>query len=308
MSDLQRIDLNLLVAFDALMAERSVTRAAERMSVGQPAMSASLARLRKLFDDPLLVRDGRGFVLTPMAESLTGPIRQALTLMEGAVGRARAFDPATEHHTFTILASDYVLVVLLRELLNRMADEAPNIRVNVRPITGDYADLLRRGQIDLFIVPREVEESRVSWHSEDLFTDRFVCAVDRDHPQIRDSITLEEFQSLPYLAYDGGPLKSASAMQLQARSVTRTVDVTTQSFVVAPLMLRGTNFLTLLHERFGRAVAEQTGIKLLDPPVELAPITEAMFWGPRHQEDPAHVWLRQQLRRAAGALSEYRSR
>lgn len=302
MRDLQRVDLNLLVAFDALMAERSVTRAAERMAVGQPAMSASLARLRKLFDDPLLVRDGRAFVPTPVAESLIGPIRQSLSIMEGALGRRRAFDATVDQQTFTLLASDYVLLVLLRSLLSELAAEAPNVRINVRPISGDYADQLRRGQIDLFIVPREIERSGALLHSEDVFRDRFVCAIDVDHPEIGEAISREQFEALPYLSYDGGPLPSAAQLQLRARGVERVIDVTTQSFVVAPLMLRGTRFLTLVHERLGRSLAAQAQIRLLEPPVELTPITEAMFWSPRHQDSPAHRWLRERIRQAAASL------
>ncbi|MBY8862283.1 LysR family transcriptional regulator [Nocardia sp. CA2R105] len=301
--DLQRVDLNLLVAFDALMAERSVTRAAERMAVGQPAMSASLARLRKLFNDPLLVRDGRVFVPTPVAESLTGPIRQSLSIMEGALGRRRTFDPTVDQQTFTLLASDYVLLVLLKSLLSEVAAEAPRVRINVRPISGDYADQLRRGQIDLFIVPREIERSDTPLLSEDLFHDRLVCAVDVDHPEVGDAITREQFQTLPYLAYDGGPLPSAAQLQLRARGAERAIDVTTQSFVVAPLMLRGTRFLTLVHERLGRSLATQAQIRLLEPPVVLTPITEAMFWSPRHQDSPAHRWLRERIRQSAEMLN-----
>ncbi|MER7453443.1 LysR family transcriptional regulator [Nocardia beijingensis] len=302
MRDLQRVDLNLLVAFDALMAERNVTRAAERMAVGQSAMSASLARLRKLFDDPLLVRDGRRLVATPVAESLTGPIRQSLSIMEAALGRRRTFDPAVDQHTFTLLASDYVLLVLLKALLSELAAEAPNVRINVRPIGADYADQLRRGQIDLFIVPREIERSGSVLLSEDLFQDRLVCAVDIDHPEVGEEITGDQFRTLPYLSYDGGPLPSAAQLQLRARGVERAIDVTTQSFVVAPLMLRGTRFLTLVHERLGRSLAVQAGIRLLEPPVELTPITEAMFWSSRHQDSPAHRWLRERIRESAAAL------
>jgi DNA-binding transcriptional LysR family regulator len=304
MRDLQRVDLNLLVAFDALMAERAITRAAERVGVGQPAMSASLARLRKLFDDPLLVRDGRVLVPTPVAESLTGPVRQALSLVENALGRRRHFDPAVDEQTFTILASDYVLLIMLRSLLSDLATEAPNVRINVRPVSEDYADQLRRGQVDLLIFPRQIERSEAALQSADLFTDRFVCAVDVHHPDVGESITLEQFQSLPYLAFDGGLLPSLAQEQLRTHHVDRAIDVTTQSFVVAPLLLRGTRFLALVHERLGRLVAADARVRLIDPPVDLPLITEAMFWSPRHHDNPAHRWLRQRLRDAAGELAD----
>lgn len=302
MRDLQRVDLNLLVSFDALMAERNVTRAAERMMVGQSAMSASLARLRKLFNDPLLVREGRVLVPTPVAESLTGQVRQALSMMEAALGSRRAFDPAVDAHTFTIMASDYVLVVLLRSLLGELRREAPNVRFNVRPISGDYDSQLRRGLIDLFVVPREVERSGVPLHAEDLFVDRLLCAVDRANTEVGETITIEQFERLPYLAYDGGPLPSAAQRQLRERGIERGIDVTTQSFVVAPLLVPGTPFLTLVYERLVRSLGADDRLRLLEPPFALTPITEAMFWSPRLEDSPAHRWLRARVRQAADSL------
>lgn len=301
--ELQKVDLNLLVAFDALMAERSVTRAAERLLLGQPAMSASLARLRKLFDDPLLVREGRAMVLTPVAESLVAPVRQALSIVEAALGSRRTFDPAEEPRTFTVLASDYVLVVMLRELVNTLHTVAPNVRINVRPPAGDYPDQLRRGLADLFIFPRELEQSGVRLLSEDLFSDRLVCAVDADNDLVGEIMTRRQLETLPYLAYGGAELTTAAQRQLRAAGVDRPIDVTTQSFVVAPLLLRGTPFFTLIHERLGRVLGPQNGLRLVESEVPFSPILEAMFWAVRVADSPAHQWLRDQVRKAAGALS-----
>lgn len=303
--DLRGTDLNLLVAFDALMAERSVTRAAERMFVGQSAMSASLARLRKLFDDPLLVREGRTLVSTPVAESMIVPIRSALGLVQGALDQRGSFDPATAHHTFTVLASDYVLLTLLRPLLGGLASEAPGVSINVRPIASDYAERVARGQVDFFVLPRELERSEVTFHSRDLFTDSLVCAVDENHPGIGDSISLEQFRAARYLDYDGGSLPSTAQMQLRALGLERPIDVTTQSFVVVPLMLRNTDFVTLIYERLGRLLAPATGIRLLPPPVPFSPITEALFWGERSQRSAPHRWLRDRISDAAEAVRNY---
>jgi DNA-binding transcriptional LysR family regulator len=125
----RRLDLNLLLAFEALMAERSVTRAAERMSVGQPAMSASLARLRTFFGDPLLVRDGRSLVPTPRALELTASFEEALDLIDSALRTSHSFDPRTAHRAFTVMASDYVLLLLLGPLVAKLEAEAPNLRL-----------------------------------------------------------------------------------------------------------------------------------------------------------------------------------
>jgi DNA-binding transcriptional LysR family regulator len=302
MHDLQKIDLNLLVAFDVLMAERHVTRAAQRLHVGQPAMSASLARLRTLFEDPLLVREGRALVLTPVAESLVASVREALRIIESTLASRRTFDPTQESWTFNVLASDYVLVVMLRQLVSTLRTEAPGVRINVRPLVVDYAEHLRRGLIDLFIFPREIERSGVRLMSEDLFADRLVCAVDADNDVVGGAMTREQFESLPYIACDGGTLVSAAQSQLRALGVDRAIDVTTDGFVVTALLLRGTPFFTVIHERLGLALNTQHGFRLLEPPVPFAPITEAMFWAARHADSPAHQWLREQVRRAAATL------
>ncbi len=302
--DLQRVDLNLLVAFDVLMAERSVTRAAARMHLGQPAMSASLARLRRLFDDPLLVREGRTLVPTPVAESLIVPIRQSLELMAGALRQSSVFDPTTEERTFTILATDYFLVVLLRPLLAGLRREAPGVRIHVRQIGEDYADVLRRGLFDLCVVPRESQRSDVPMHSEDLFSDRLVCAVDSENPEVGERFSMEHFRSLPYVAFAGGEtLQSTAQRQLRSLGIDRPVDVSAHGFVAALLMLRDTPLFTLVHERLGRSLAEPARLKLLDPPVEFDPITAAMYWLPRQDDSPAHQWLRLRLRAAAAALN-----
>ena len=292
---LSGVDLNLLVAFDALMSERSVTRAAERLSIGQSAMSATLGRLRRLFDDPLLVRQGRVLVATPLAESLIEPVHEALSLIEQTMASRSAFDPTTDHRTFSVVASDYVTLVFLRPLLARLATEAPNARLHLRPVTSDYRDQLRRNQIDLLVMPREVLGQSHEFPTSPLFSDRYVCAVDRQNPEVGNTITLEQFSKQPYLAYNAGPLPSLAEQQLDAAGVERNLEVSTQTFVLAPFLLRGTRLITLLHERLARVVQDQLDLRLLEPPLPLSPITEVMSWTPRHDHDPAHVWLRGRL-------------
>ncbi|MGV9675552.1 LysR family transcriptional regulator [Nocardia sp. NPDC003482] len=301
--DLLRLDLNLLVAFDALITERSVTRAAERLSVGQPAMSASLAKLRKFFDDPLLVRQGRALVPTTVAEDLIVPIREALERVESVIESRRRFDPRHDRRTFTIMASDYMLVLVLSRVLDELAVEAPNVQINIVPHVPGYEEMVLRSEIDLLILPRELILSSARLRSEPLLTDRFVCAIDRDHPDVTDHMTGEQFRSLPYVAYHVGPIPSAPERQLTARGVRRDVEVATQSFVVLPLILRGTRFFALVFLRLVRHFADSAGIRWVEPPFALDPITEAMFWAPRADSDPAHRWLRDRIAAAAATLA-----
>ena len=301
---LHRLDLNLLLAFDALIAERNVTRAAERMSVGQPAMSASLARLRKFFDDPLLVRQGRVLVPTARALDLIEPIREALDTIESTLRASREFDPRTHHRTFTVMASDYVLLLLLGRLLAELEVEAPHLRFTVRPIAADFAEQIHSSRLDLLIFPEELAPEDMQAHSERLFTDRLVCAVDRNHPEVGERLTEQQFCTLPLVAFDGNPLQTVHELRFRQLGLVRPVEIRTQSFVIQPLMLPGSRLMALVHERLGRYFAETVGIRLVDPPIPIAPMSEAMFWSPRTDTDPAHRWLRGRVQRAAAALQD----
>ena len=283
---LGNVDLNLLVALDALLIERNVTRAAARLSLSQPAMSASLARLRKHFDDPLLARNGRAYVLTTLAESLVDPVRAAVLAADAVLGRNREFDPTVERRTFTIIASDYVSLVLLRPFLADLETAAPAVTIAIRQIAADNDEWLRRGSVDL---------SRT-----ELFSDRFVLVADHDNPDITDGVDLDRFAELRYLSLTGGQ-PSLVESQLDAQGIARRVEVVTESFAVAPLMVLGTGLVAVVQERLARLVAG-TSLQIMDPPFALRPLTEAMWWNPRTTDDPAHRWLRRSLLERAGSI------
>lgn len=299
--DLNRVDLNLLVAFDALVAESSVTRAASRLSVGQSAMSSTLARLRKLLDDPVLTRQGRDMVPTPLAQELAGPVRDVLEQIDRLLDRPGAFDAATTTRTFTVLASDYVTVTLLTPLLERLAVEAPGISLHVVPPAADYVERVRRGQVDLAVMPQEVFTAYQEFPHQVLFRDRFVVAVDAANPDVGDSISAEQFSTMPYQASSCGHEVSPAEAQLDRLGIQRNTEVTT-AFGLAPLLLQGTPRVALLHERLARSLAGQAGIRLLEPPFALEPITETAIWPTRVDKDPAHQWLRTRIARLATTL------
>lgn len=289
------MDLNLLVAFDMLMTERSVTRAAQRLSVGQSAMSSTLNRLRKLFGDPIMTRDGRYLVATPLAESLAEPVRDILTEIENVLTLRGEFDPATAEQTFSIIASDYLTMTFLQPLIARLSTEAPGIRLRIFPTSDDFVDQLRRHRVDLLAVPQEAIEEYIEFHHRVLFRDRFVVAVDKDHPEVGNEITLEQFSTLPYLATSSGQLRSLSEMQLDFLGVPRNTEITA-GFGMAPFLLRGTRLVTLVHERLAHKIRDAAEIRLLEPPIpRLQPITEIMAWTNRTDAVPAHRWLRQTL-------------
>src|SRR5215472_8438253 len=170
------VDLNLLVALDALLAERSVTRAANRLGLSQPGMSNTLARLRKLFGDPLLVRDGFTLVPTPRADALRQPVRDALAIIRAALDQRTGFDPAADRATWTVSCSDYSLLMLIGPLVRRLAAAAPGVTVRVLPRAPDPVRLLRDATAVLVIEPAEImPEAQLA--SQRLFADRCLCSV-----------------------------------------------------------------------------------------------------------------------------------
>jgi DNA-binding transcriptional LysR family regulator len=300
--NLKNADLNLLIALDALLTERNVTRAAQRLSLGQPATSAALRRLRRMFGDPLLVRRGRVMELTPLAQALIGPVHEVLREIDGLLSVRPEFNPGCDERSFSVMASDYVALVLLRPLLARLGTIAPNVRVSLLPITMPFRSMLGRGETDLVLFPVEVDPDLRGFPHRPLFTDRYVCTVWNQHPEVGDEITLDMLSRLPYLSYTHVQLASSVETQLDAAGVERRQEVSTGSFVVSPLMQRGTRLVALLHERLARALQEAAELRILEPPLPLKPITEVMFWHARSEDDPAHRWLREEVAAMAATI------
>jgi DNA-binding transcriptional LysR family regulator len=292
--DLNRVDLNLLVAFDALISERSVTHAARRLSVGQSAMSSTLARLRKLFDDPLLIRHGRGLIATPLAESLAKQIRDVLEQIESILADPTDFDPARAQRTFTIIASDVLSVILLKPLRARLAVDAPGVRVRVSHPAVDDAERLRRNQVDLLVTPREAFPDYQSFRHTFLFSDRMLCAVDRHNEAVGEKLSLEQFSSLPYLATSCGRQITTAEAQLDRLGISRNIEFTT-TFGMVPTLVSGSRMIALVHERLALAIADQTTLRLLEPPMPLQTIHLLMLWTSSAETDPGHIWLRRQI-------------
>ena len=293
--DLHRIDMNLLVALDALITEGGVTRAAHRLNLSQSAMSSTLGRLRKLFNDPLFVREGRGVTPTPLAESLRQPVHDALEQVRDVILRGEVFDPASFERTFRIMANDYVQATFLRSLIVRLAAENPGARLNFTGAFEEPHDHLQNNLTDMAIIPMEVWDGHLIYPHEFLYRERYLVAVDRDHPEIGDTISYEQFTTLPFIATASGLQTSFSEMQLDALGVPRNTAIVT-GFAVAPMLLRGTPMITLVQERLGKELVDRYQLKLLEPPIsELKPLTEALVWTSRTDRDPAHRWLRQRI-------------
>ena len=295
---LASVDFNLLKALDALLQERSVTRAAERLAITQPSMSSALSRLRELLADELLIRTGRTMRPTLLAEALQPRVRRIVADIEDIVVSTIEFEPEHADHSFRILATDYASLVLVQPLMAILATEAPNARIHLQPraIT-EHAALLQRGEIDLAIIPSEHARA-AGLPNETLFTDRFVAAVWRHNRAVKEPLTLGQLDRVPYLSYTVGPVDAL----LRELGHPRTPDTVVESFVLGPLLLRGTRQLTFVQQRLARRLAATAELRLLDPPFESPTLVETMTWHPRSDNDPAQRWLRTRLQAIARGL------
>lgn len=286
----------MLVALDALLSERSVTRAANRIGLSQPGMSNALARLRQLFDDPLLVRQGQTLAPTPRAEALTEPVREALALIQVALNQRPQFDPASDRCSFTVSCSDYSVLMIIGPLVRRVAAEAPGMTIRVLPRLLDAARTLREGDVDLVIEPVEIMP-QAALPSRRLFTDRWVCCVWAENTHVSESMTMETYQRLPHLIYSMGGAQPVSLadQHLTRIRLPRQIEVTVESFLLAPFLLQGTELVALVLARAGPYLQRTAPIRLLEPPLPFPPITEMLWWHPRHTSAPAHTWLRERI-------------
>ncbi|HLH70613.1 MAG TPA: LysR family transcriptional regulator [Candidatus Dormibacteraeota bacterium] len=300
--NLARVDLNLLVALDALIAERHVTRAAQRVHLSQPAMSNALARLRRMFGDELLVRVGREYRLTALAEELREPLRDLLQLAQETVQRRPRFDPATDSRVFTVVASDYSAYLLLQPLMRWIDERAPGVTLQLQRSTRGEPEKAQ-SDLNLGLWPSPTAAD-LELPCEILFHDRWVCVVWEGNDRVADRISRDQYLSLPHVIY-GRALDEVLGIADRAvlgSTNPRHVQASTDSFLLLPFLLEGTHLVALLQERLALRLAEAAKIRLVEPLFETPPVAEAMYWHPRHTSDPAHRWLRSLLRELAAEL------
>jgi len=302
--NLSGLDLNLLVALDALLSERSVTRAAQRVGLSQPGMSNALARLRRLLNDPLLVRQGATLVPTARAEALFGPVQEALELIRGALDAPLRFDPATDRRSFRLSCSDYSVLMLIGPLVRGLAAEAPAVVVEVLPRLADAPRALANGDVDLVIEPPEIMGD-ADLESLRLWDDRWECCVWEGNTRVGKRMTLERYTALGHLIYSmGGPGQPVALpdIYLARLGVPRRIEVSVESFLLAPFLLQNTDLVTLIPKRAETFLRRIGDIRVLESPVELPGLVETLWWHSRFTADPAHTWLRTRIGEVANTL------
>lgn len=290
------LDLNLALVLHALLAERSVSRAAKRLGMSQSATSHALARLRRSLADPLFLRVPQGIVPTPRAEALAEPLAAGLALLEQSLLPPQRFDPATAQRQFRIAASDYVEFLLLPRFLGALASEAPRVHVWVRPYADEALATLQRGDLDLVLGVVGPEAQQLQLQSRQLITERLVCVVREGHPLTRGRLTLQRFAAAQHVLIaprgrPGGPIDDA----LAERGLQRQVAVAVPHFLAAPHIVAQTDLVLTMAERIAASFATVLPLKLLELPFELPPVRGMMLWHERHAGDPAHAWFRERL-------------
>jgi DNA-binding transcriptional LysR family regulator len=291
---LHSLDLNLLLALDALLDERSVTRAGARLAMTQPAMSRTLGRLRDHFADGLLIRSGRELVLTPRAEELRLPLHDALLGLESVVAGAPRFEPASSRRAFTIATADYGLAVAVPPLLARFAKIASGIDLVVAPQPPDWDERLRVGALDAVLFPRRSATPGIVWSN--LFAETFTCLVRRGHPLIRGALSLKQFCAVPQLFVSpAGTARSVVDEALDKKRRERRIALRMQSFLAAPLAVAQSDLLAVVPRRIAERFAEPLGLQVLAPPLAIPGFSLALAWHERMRADAGHLWFRRQL-------------
>ena len=299
--DLHGFDLNLLVALDALLKERSVTNAGRRMHLSQPAMSGVLARLRRAFNDDLLVPGRGGMTLTPLAETLAEPVSAMLHGVEQTLSSSVRFDPTTSRRLFTIAASDYAVTVLLTPALRDLHRHAPSVSVTIVPVR-DGMEALEDRDIDLLVLPRAYAPT--GRPAELLFDVVFTGIVAADHPTVGDQLSAEQYRSLRHVVVSLAHDRRASIDDdaLAASGLERRVDVVAPSFHALPGLVVGTERVATIQFRLATLVAAAYPIRVVALPIQLPVLEEVLLWHPRFDRDPGHAWFRGVLKGAAAAL------
>ena len=299
-----KLDLNLLVALDQLLKERSVTRAAESLNMSASAMSNALARLRDYFEDELLVQIGRKMELTPRAEGLQDVVRDLLLRIESSIGAPPAFEPHTSDRTFRIFASDYTQLVLGPALMTLAARQKATVRFEFAPQVSEPHRYLERGEADLLIIPTGFMSP--DHPSEVLYRENFVCMVWRDGALAGGRLDFDRYVAAEHVVMQpaGGRADAFEGWFLKRYGITRRVAVLTYSFITLPALLVGTDRVATVHERVARRLVGVWPLEIQPTPMTIDPMEQAMQWHKFRTNDPGLAWLRGLTADAAKLMDE----
>lgn len=301
---MHNIDIRLLRAFQVLMAERNVSRASERLEISQPAASHALARLRRVFHDPLLLKSRGGMVITPRGEEIAETVGRWISEFDALVNVTDDFDSVASRRTFVITATEHAEHLVMPALLRDIRKSAPGVRLRVQlPDPDRSLELLESGEVDLRFA--WLIKPPLSMRSVPLFQDRFVCIAARDHPEIRGSLSVAQFLRFPHARTYGTNRTTSNrvideAIQRLGRKPAPPFQL--QNFLSVPLALAGTDLIATVPLSFARVFSKQYPLQVVEPPVRLPRIRYAAYWHERNQKEPGHRWLRDMVSAVAKTL------
>jgi DNA-binding transcriptional LysR family regulator len=295
MTKLSSLNLNLMVALDALLAERSISRAASRVGIGQSGMSKSLRRLRAHFGDELLVRVGGTYSLTPFARAIAAPLHETLSTLEETMDRRPRFDPQQDRRLFRIAASGSMEYLVLKPLIDRLLDAAPRVSFDVRLFAGPRSwKMVELGELDLCLCTLNPYWGDLS--QRELYPDRVVCAVWSGNPEVGEALSLDQLATLPQAAYNW-PGRDPDGREFPEWLIPHElpVRIADEHYVTRLLLLRDTRLVMFTSEKLGMSLSAIADIRTVNPPFEPESIRQGMLWHPHDTDEPAHRWLRDQL-------------
>jgi DNA-binding transcriptional LysR family regulator len=291
--ELRHFDLNLLLVFNQLLLDRSVSVAAERLGITQPAVSNALRRLRTALKDDLFIRTSKGMQPTPYAQHLSEPVLYALNALQSVLVRRDSFDPATSKRTFNLAMTDIGEMYFVPPLMERLSALAPGIRLSTqRPNAGDLRSDMEGGAVDLALGLQP--NLQAGFFQRRLFRQRYVCVYRSGHPTARSPMTLAQFSALEHVGVVAANTGHSEIDALLDRAgVKRNMRLTVPHFVAVGHILQSTDLIATLPERFADRCKDPFGLRISPHPVPLPEIAITLFWHGKFHRDPASQWLRQ---------------
>jgi LysR family transcriptional activator of mexEF-oprN operon len=292
-ANLNRLDLNLLVAFDALLTERSVTRAGIRIGLGQSAMSHNLARLRTLFGDELLTRSAEGMRPTPRAMALADSVRLTLAQIQSTVLQSEAFEPATADRVFRIGLADSIEVAVIPGLIERLQASAPGVSLRLRSTNRmSILEELDTGTLDLGI--GVFSQGQTHHKRRQLYTESFLCLFSPEQLDLTPPISLQDYLRWPHVLTSlADDARGAVDEALAKSKLKRSIVMTTPGFLAVPFVVRRARVITTMPSRLARYFSEAFGLVTSPVPIDLPSFTISLLWHESFDHDPGHRWLRQ---------------
>lgn len=290
--ELSDIDLNQLVLFQLLMVERSVSKVAEKLGLTQPAVSNTLAKLRRQFGDDLFVRTPKGMMPTPFAEQLAEPLGYALGMIHGGLNQHSRFDPATDKRSVTIGMTDIGEIVFLPELVERLRKVAPGVSIStVRTTSTNLRDDMESGKVDLAIGP--LPQLKAGFFQRRLFRQRYVCLFRKGHTLDRKRLSLADFKAAEHLVIVSAGTGHGKVDDLiQRAGVERITRLTVPHFVSVGHILRRSDMMTTVTERLAESLVEPFDLAFRPHPIDFPEVAINVFWHAKVHRSPAHQWLR----------------